>query len=1033
MSGSTSAYTLQLIHQSDLEASVPATQRIAQSAAIVDKLEDEYANTLKIISGDAWLPSPFYSAEGDPSVAAALRAFYGNGTQAAGSARVSVAYMNLIGVNAASFGNHEFDAGTAQIADAIRPSATNAGARFPYLSANYDFSADGSLRAAVAPDGQEASTIPGRIAGSTVVTIGGERIGIVGATTQLLSTISSPGLVVGKTPSVDDVVALARVLQPYIDALTAQGINKIVLASHLQQFQLETALAAQLTGVDIIVSGGSHSLFADGTDTLRAGDVAAATYPLVLADKAGNTVLQVNSENEYAYVNRLVVGFDAAGNVLPETLDPAVDGVYATTDAGVQALYGTADPYAAGSKGAAARALVTPVANVINVKDGNIQGFTNVFLNGNRLDVRNQETNLGDASADANLFVGRTVDPTVAVSIKNGGGIRDVIGSYTTDVASRPIPPSANPGAGKPDGAVSQLDIENSLRFNNNLSLVSVSAQNLARLIEHGVAAYAPGTTPGQFPQISGIEFSFDPAGTAQVTNSAGVVTTPGTRVRNLALVNDDGSVREVIVQDGQVVGDPNRLIRVVTLDFQANGGDGYRFDVYGTNRIDLLNNPVLPAGLSTFAAPGTEQDAFAEFLRANAPTAAQAYAVADTAQALDPRTQNLATRTDGVLTQAQTIPVATGARAEAAGFIASALGSRVFVQSSATGNDTGIALQGFNNVNVATGSPGTLRVGQGYAGAFLTGSAAATVTGGANGAVLVGNAGRSTIVSNGNDGLLVAGSGGNTLFGGPGTSTMLGSSGDDTFVGGGRIFTGAGRNVVSLNSVGSTVAAEGQDTVIASGGTDVVGARDTSVVAFGGQGRLTFVNGAAASTVAGGSGSVVVFGGAGGGAFFAGQGGGSTLVGQAGASTLVGRAEGDVLFAGGAGQNVLFAGAGNETLTGGGSTGANIYVAGSGRTLASGGSGDETFFAGSGSATLAGGAGRDLFVVSNGAAGRTVTIADFTAGQDRVSLQGYAANAIPAALATARTAGGATTVSLTDGTQVVFAGVGNLAASSFV
>ncbi|MBC7800361.1 MAG: 5'-nucleotidase C-terminal domain-containing protein [Gemmatimonadaceae bacterium] len=1035
VSGSISAYTLQLIHQSDLEAGLLATQRIAQSAAIVDRLEDDFANTLKIISGDAWLPSPFYAAEGDASVAAGLRAFYGNTTQAAGSARVSVAYMNLIGTNVASFGNHEFDAGTAQIADAIRPSATNAGTRFPYLSANYDFSNDVSLRPAITADGQEASAIPGRIAGSAVVTIGGERIGVVGATTQILASISSPGLVTGRTPNVDDVVALAAVLQPTINALIATGINKIVLSSHLQQFQLETALAAQLTGVDIIISAGSHALFADGQDPLRAGDVAAAAYPLVLADRVGNPVLQVNSTAEYAYVNRLVVGFDAAGNIQPATVNPATSGVYATTDAGVAALYGAANPYAAGSKGALAQALVAPVANVINVKDGNVLGFTDVFLNGNRLDVRNQETNLGNVTADANLFVGRIVDPTVAVSIKNGGGIRDVIGSFTTDPSSRPIPPAANVGANKPNGGVSQLDIENSLRFNNNLSLVTVSAQNLVRLIEHGVAAYRPGTTPGQFPQIGGIEFSFDPAGVAQVTNAAGVVTTPGTRVRNLALVNDDGSVREVILQNGQIVGDPARPIRTITLDFQANGGDGYRFDVYGSNRIDLLNNPVLPDGQSTFAARGTEQDALAEFLRVNAPTAAQAFNLADTGMSEDLRTQNLASRSDAILSQAQMMPAFTGARAETAAFVQRAAGAPVLTLTSATGANVGGAVAGFSNIALTTAptTGSTVQVGQGFVGGVLGSNNAAVLTSGFNGSVLVGNAGRSTLIANGNNSTLIAGSGDTTLFGGPARSTMLGSGGNDTIVGGGDIFTGGGANLVALNGVGSTVAAEGRDTIIASSGTDLVGARTSGVLVFGGAGRLTFVNGSGPSTVSGGAGSVTVFGGAGGGEFFAGFGGNSSIVGGTGGATMVGRANGDQLFATGAARNVLIAGAGNETLSGGGSTGANIYVAGSGTTAVFGGAGDETFFAGTGSASFAGGAGRDLFVVRSGGTGRTITLQDFSAGQDQVSFQGYAGNAIPAALATASTAGGSTTISLTDGTRVVFSNVGSLSASSFV
>ena len=111
-------------------------------------------------------------------------------------------------------GNHEFDLSSRVLRDAFRnadPDATNTntaerwvGAQFPYLSANLDFSGDpdlvpsftntvGNGAGTLTP---EASTLKGRIAPAAVITKGGEKIGIVAATTQLLEAISSPSDVV---------------------------------------------------------------------------------------------------------------------------------------------------------------------------------------------------------------------------------------------------------------------------------------------------------------------------------------------------------------------------------------------------------------------------------------------------------------------------------------------------------------------------------------------------------------------------------------------------------------------------------------------------------------------------------------------------------------------------------------------------------------------------------------------------------------------------------------------------------------------
>ena len=348
----------------------------------------------------------------------------------------------------------------------------------------------------------------------------------------------------------------------------------------------------------------------------------------------GDTVAVVNTSSEYSYVGRLLVGFDDAGKVVREETGVAGSGAYATTEEVVSGLWGDEDPYAAGTRGGTVRSLTSAVDAVIDAKDGEVYGFTDVYLDGRRQAVRTQETNFGDLTSDANLDFARSLDPTVAVAIKNGGGIRAEIGTVGTDAVPEPLPPQANPDAGKPKGGISRLDVENGLRFNNGLSLVTVTAEGLKQVLETAVSGVAPNATPGAFPQVAGLEFSFDPSLPA------------GGRVRNLALVDEAGQPTDVLVQDGAVAGDAARPVRLVTLNFLADGGDGYPLNTLGTDRRDLF-----AAGTDTgFTVEGREQQAFADYIAAEHGTPDRAYAVAETPPELDLRVQNLSVRADTVL-----------------------------------------------------------------------------------------------------------------------------------------------------------------------------------------------------------------------------------------------------------------------------------------------------------------------------------------------------------------------------------------------
>ena len=308
-------------HASDFEAGLKAVDRAGNFAAIVDYLEETYANSITLSSGDNFIPSPFFSAGSDASLKevyeTALENYYnlapGTLNISPGFGTADISMLNIIGVQASAIGNHEFDAGTKAFADIIKQTAGFPGAQFPYLAANLDFSADANLSGVYTSTIQSAANYGGfppaaglgkKIAPATILEEGGEKIGVVGATTQIVESISSTGGVEVIGDDVDDMAALAAIIQPTIDALIAQGINKIILVSHLQQLGFEKALAPLLHGVDVIVAGGSHTLLADSNDVLAPGDTAADTYPIVTANADGKTTLIVNTSGEYSYVGR---------------------------------------------------------------------------------------------------------------------------------------------------------------------------------------------------------------------------------------------------------------------------------------------------------------------------------------------------------------------------------------------------------------------------------------------------------------------------------------------------------------------------------------------------------------------------------------------------------------------------------------------------------------------------------------------------------------------------------------------------------
>ncbi len=919
-------FTLQLLHMSDGEAGLLAGDTAPIMGALIDRFDDQYANTLILAGGDNFIPGPFLNAGTDPSLNGVV------GATAPG--RPDIAILNAFGVEASAIGNHEFDLGSTVLRDAFTPSGAWVGSRFPYLSANLDFTADSALAPRTTGGGQEASSIAGRIAPSAIITEGGERIGIVAATTQLLERISSPnGTEVegfptagqpGDNEEVDDLGLLAAQLQPVIDGLIAQGVNKVVLSAHLQNIENEKALAGLLRGVDIILAAGSNIRLGDADDVPVAfpGHEAnfADTYPIVTAGADGAPTLIVNTDGEYTYLGRLVVEFDGNGVIDVSMLDDyqSINGAYASTQQTLERVYGTDidQAFAEGSIGDQVRDIIQAVDAVIAAKDGNIYGFTDVYLEGERAFVRTQETNFGNLSADANSHAARPAlgDDVLLVSLKNGGGIRAQIGAIDDDTGDK-IPPTANPDAGKPAGAVSQLDVENALRFDNKLMVFDTTPQGLLNILNWGAGL---SLNNGGFPQIGGVRFSFDP----DLPGNDGA--TPGSRVRDVALIDDDGNVIAALVDDGVVLPDAPARISVVTLNFTANGGDGYPVKANAENFRFLLNDGSLSMPVDEaldFTAPAVvpvsalgEQQAFADFMREVHGTPETAYDEADTPTAGDTRIQNLNFREDTVLEGApingdDTHNVITGTTGD------DSIDAR-------GGDDQVFALAGDDHV---VGGAGDDRLDGG--------DGDDDIDGGTGDDVIEGGAGADRLAGGDGDDMIFGDAGNDIIIGGKGDDRIKGNDGDDVFV------------------VTGNPSADGDDRYDGGAGIDTLD--------FSAATRAVQLDLADGSTHFGSDTIVNV----------------ENLIGSA-LNDRLGGNNGANLLQGGGGNDQLDGGRGDDRLEGG--EGNDRLDGGKGNDRLEGGDGNDTLVGGAGNDRLTGGAGSDQFVFEALGEGRD-TITDFT------------------------------------------------------
>ena len=481
---------------------------------------------LTLSSGDNFLAGPEFKAslaESNPALGG-VNMYY------------DAKALDAIGYDAIILGNHDFDLGPNLLTDFISTGFTNTFP--PYLSANLDFSGEPALQALVEH---------GRIAKSIIIEKSGHKFGIIGATTPNLPFISRPDNV-----AVDP--DLAAVVQNEINALLNGGVNKIIFVSHLQDLAEDRALIAQLSGVDIAITGGSNDVLANAGDLLVPGDTSKGTYPIVVKDLTGKKVSIVTTGGEYKYVGRLIVDFDDASGEIT-----CID-----ADSGPVRVAGGANPDAVMPDPIVQAQVTVPVQAFVDTLETKVIARSEVVLDGRRYNVRSKETNAGYLVADALLSEARRLAGNFgvtapAIALTNGGSIRN-----NTII---------------PAGEITERDTYDIVPFPNFLAVFEkVSVATLKDLLENAVSRIdtdgnPAGSGSGRFAQVAGFSFEYDSSRRAIEIDKSGNIVTPGERVTGVIL--DDGTI---LIDDGSIVVDPTYSLAIATIDFLARGGDQYPF-----------------------------------------------------------------------------------------------------------------------------------------------------------------------------------------------------------------------------------------------------------------------------------------------------------------------------------------------------------------------------------------------------------------------------------------------------------------------
>ena len=203
----------------DNDGQYPGRGGVARRATLVKRVRKENPNTLLLDAGDSFQGTPYFN-------------FY--------KGEVEFKSMSLIGYDAATLGNHEFDNGVDSLAAAMKF------ANFDFVSSNYDV---------------RGTPLESRVKPYAVRVVGGMRVGLLGlgvSPERLITPANFKGVkFIDPVQAAREVVAKLR---------GPERCTLVLGMSHLGYFPEnrpggvgDSQVAAQVDGIDFIASGHTHT------------------------------------------------------------------------------------------------------------------------------------------------------------------------------------------------------------------------------------------------------------------------------------------------------------------------------------------------------------------------------------------------------------------------------------------------------------------------------------------------------------------------------------------------------------------------------------------------------------------------------------------------------------------------------------------------------------------------------------------------------------------------------------------------------
>ncbi|MDO6466730.1 NAD nucleotidase [Neptunomonas phycophila] len=454
------------------------------------------------------------------------------------------ALMNQVCFDAFELGNHEFDDGDSGLVSFL-DDLNSGNCNTTVLGANV------VPEVGVSPLAQNTST--DYIQPYLIKSYGDQKVGIIGL--DIASKTKNSSSPDATTEFLDETATA----QSYIDELKEQGINQIILLTHYQ-YENDLTLAANLTDVDVIVGGDSHTLL--GNEFEDFGLNPAGPYPTQVTNKDGNPVCVVQAW-QYSYVvGELNVEFNNEGNIESCTGQPhlLLGNEFSRDDINGDSVSVTGNELAAiessieaspvldiVEEDATSATILEGYSEQVDVLKTTVIGSSNDDLCLERIPGQGQSTlcstsetqSQGSDISNLVALAFKTMSITSDIAIQNAGGVR-------TDIAM---------------GDITIGDAYTLLPFANTLSELSMTGAEIIAVLEDAYDyALSPDGSTGAYPYASGLRWDVDSS------------QTKGNRFTNVQVKLKDETVWRAI--------DETETYTVVTNNYIAQGRDGY--DTFG-------------------------------------------------------------------------------------------------------------------------------------------------------------------------------------------------------------------------------------------------------------------------------------------------------------------------------------------------------------------------------------------------------------------------------------------------------------------